>query len=69
MCPCIDIFQYDLLEVPTGNATVVNKHIIPILFKVLENCQCPGHVGATIADENRFLDASHSLPARPEREN
>jgi hypothetical protein len=34
-----------------------------MLGKVLEDCQHPGNIGAAIADKNRFLDASHSLPS------
>jgi hypothetical protein len=32
-----------------------------MMSKVLENVQRPKIIGAAIADENRFLDASHNF--------
>jgi hypothetical protein len=61
MRPRSDVFEYDALEVTTGDAIVILKNIIAVVSKVPKNRQRPRNIGAAITDENRFLDAPQYL--------
>src|SRR5712691_2174294 len=69
-CPCLDISENDALEVATGDAHEVEKHVVAVVGQILEDGQRPRRVGPTIAEEDGLLDASHvwSGPrARPDQ--
>lgn len=59
MCPGADVFEDDALEVAAGDALKIEEHVIPVLGQVLEDCQCPGEVGAPVTDKHGFLNAAH----------
>jgi hypothetical protein len=59
------VFEYDALEGTADNTIVINKHIIAVLSKVLENSECPGKLGPAITDKNGLLYTSHTGSARP----
>src|SRR6516225_5488222 len=59
LCSRSDVFQNAGLEIAAGDALEIEEHVIAMLGQVLEDRQCPGCIGAAIADENGLLDASH----------
>ena len=60
MIPRLDVLQYDLLKITTGDALEIEKHVIAVVSEVLADRQRPGNVGAAITDKNGLLDTSHA---------
>ena len=54
------VFEYDALEVATGDTVVIEEHIIAVVSQVLENSERPRKIGAAITEKNGFLDAFHN---------
>ena len=61
MGACGDVAENDLFEVAAGDAVVVKEYVEAVGLEILEDGEGPGHVGASVADEDGFLDALHWL--------
>ena len=60
MCAGADVFEDQGLEVASRDAVVVEEDVVAVLGQILINGERPREVGAAVAEEDGFLDASHS---------
>ena len=54
-----DVFKDDGFEVAAGDAVVIEENVVAVLGEVLKDGERAEGVGAAVADEDGFFDASH----------